>query len=161
MAEDFAADDEADAFSDAGVARIVLELDRAITRRRRAGAASHIVEERPVPQPVKPTRIELAVLTALAQIYGSAVINYPDFTPVLDNIAECGAVVLVQRALWGARPDDVRLAARLLDARIPFEILCGTWPEVFLAQARAELREFRPKPPKSPLASDGEQGCDD
>ena len=60
-------------------------------------------------------------------------------------------MVLVQRALWGERPDDVRLAARLLDARIPFEILCGTWPEVFMAQAHAELQGFRPQPPKSPI----------
>jgi len=158
VAEEFAADDEADAFSDARVARIVLALDRAITQRRRAGAMSHIVEGRPVPLSVKPTRIELAILTALAQIYGSAVVNHPDFTSVVDNIAECGAVVLVQRVLWGERPDDVRLAARLLDARIPFEILCGTWPEVFLAQAQAGLQEFRPKPP---MGLDGEQGSDD
>jgi hypothetical protein len=49
-----------------------------------------------------------------------AVLNHRDLTPVLDCIAECGAVVLVQRALWGERPDDIRLAARMLDTRIPF-----------------------------------------
>ena len=66
--------------------------------------------------------------------------------------------------LWGERSEDVRLAARLLDARMPFEILCGTWPEVFMAQAHAELQGFRPQPPKSPkspMASDGEEGDDD
>ena len=72
-------DDDAGRFSDAEVARVVLELDRAITRRRRAGAMAHIVEGRPVPLPVKPSRIELAVLTALAQTYGPAVLQHADF----------------------------------------------------------------------------------
>ena len=65
---------------------------------------------------------------------------------------------------WGEQPEDVRLAARLLDARIPFEILCGTWPEVFMAQAHAELQGFMPRPPASPESSepsDGEEGGDD
>ena len=61
-------------------------------------------------------------------------------------------MVLVQRALWGEQLGDVRLAARLLDARIPFEILCGTWPEVFMAQAHAELQGFRPQPPNRRVA---------
>ena len=47
----------------------------------------------------------------------------------------------MQRALWGEQPEDVRLAALLLDARIAFEVLCGTWPEVFMAQAHAELQQ--------------------
>ncbi|SAL66132.1 hypothetical protein [Caballeronia humi] len=114
--------------------------------------------------PVRPSRIELAVLTALAQTYGPALLDQPSFTPVLDCIAECGAVVLVQRAPWGERSEDVRLAARLLAARVPFEILYGTWPEVFMAQAHAELRGFMPRSagsPDSPERSDGEEGGDD
>jgi hypothetical protein len=162
VAHDFAAnDDRSGPFSDAEVARVTLELDQEITRHRRAGAMHHIVEGRPLPLPVKPTQIELAVLTALAQTYGPAVLNHRDFTPVLDCIAERGAVVLVQRALWGERPDDVRLAARLLDARIPFEILCGTWPAAFMAQALAELQRFRPQPPGSSEATGGGGGQDD
>jgi hypothetical protein len=162
VTHDFAAnDDESASFSDAEVARVTLELDGQITRYRRAGAMHHLVEGRPLSLPVKPTRIELAVLTALAQTYGPAVVTHRDFTPVLDCITECGAVVLVQRALWGERPDDVRLAARLLDARIPFEILCGTWSEVFMVQAQAALREFMPRPPESPMASDDEERRDD
>jgi hypothetical protein len=162
VAHDFEAnDDPSGSFSDAEVARVTLELDRKVTRQRRAGAMHHLVEGRPLLLPVKPTRIELAVFTALAQTYGPALLNHGDFTPVLDCIAASGAVVLVQRALWGERPDDVRLAARLLDARIPFEILCGTWPEVFMAQAQAALREFVPRPPESPMASDDEERRDD
>ena len=88
-------------FSDAEIARVVLALDRDITRRRRADAMAHIVNGRPVPLPVKPTRVELGVLTALAQTYGPAVLEHADFTPVLDCIAECGAVVLVQRVAVG------------------------------------------------------------
>jgi hypothetical protein len=156
--------DDAGRFSDVEVARVSLELDRAITRRRRASALGHIVEGRALSLPVKPNRIELAVITSLAQTYGSALLQGTDFKPVLDCIAECGAVVLVQRALWGERSDDVRLAARLLAARVPFEILCGTWPEVFMAQAHAELRGFMPRSPGSPDSpepSDGEAGSDD
>ncbi len=82
MTHDFAAnDDESGSFSDAEVARVTLELDRQITRYRRAGAMHHLVEGRPLSLPVKPTRIELAVLTALAHTYGPAVVTHRDFTP--------------------------------------------------------------------------------
>ena len=56
----------------------------------------------------------------------------------------------------GRNPEDVRLAARLLAARVPFEMLCGTWPEVFMAQAHAELQGFRP-PPRSLSSEAGVQ----
>ena len=153
-------DDEAfEAFPDREVARAVLELDRMITRHRRASAMGHLVEGRPVPLPVKPSHIELRVLTALAQTYGLALFG-EDFEPVLERIAECGAVLVVQRVLWGDLPEDYGLAARLLEARIPFEILCGTWPEVFMGDAHAELQGFRPRPPMPPAprreSDDGE-----
>jgi len=165
-ADDFDDDDEAlEAFPDPEVARLVLELDRIITRRRRAGALGHVVEGQPVPLPVKPSHIELRVLTALAQTYGPVMLLGQDFTPVLERLAECGAVVVVQRVLfadaWGDLPEDDGLAARLLEARIPFEILCGTWPEVFMGEAQAELQGFRPRPPMLPAprreADDGER----
>jgi hypothetical protein len=157
-ADAFDDDDEAfEAFPDREVARLVLELDRIITRRRRAHALGHLVEGRPVPLPVKPSHIELRVLSALAQTYGPGLFG-EDFGPVLERIAECGAVVVVQRVLfadgWGDLPEDDGLAARLLEARIPFEILCGTWPEVFMGEAHAELQGFRPRPPSPPMQSD-------
>jgi hypothetical protein len=149
-------------FSDREVAQVVLALDEAVALKRRATIARLAAHRDAVPiLPVRPSRIELAVLTALAQTYGPALLEQPSFIPVFDCIAECGAVVLVQRSLWGERSEDVRLAARLLAARVPFEILCGTWPEVFMAQAQAELQGFRPQPPKSPMASDSEEGGDD
>jgi hypothetical protein len=136
-----------EAFSDREVARVVLALDEAVALKRRAAISWLTAHGDAVPiLPVRPSRIELAVLTALAQTYGAALLEQPSFAPVLDCIAQCGAVVLVQQALWGERSDDVRLAARLLAARVPFEILCGTWPEVFMAQAHAELQGFRPQP---------------
>lgn len=157
-----------DEFSDREVAQVVLALDEAVALKRRAAIARLAAHRDAVPiLPVRPSRIELAVLTALAQTYGPPLLEQPSFTPVLDCIAECGAVVLVQRALWGERSEDMRLAARLLAARVPFEILCGTWPEVFMAQAQAELQAFRPHPPKSPkspkspMASDSEESDDD
>lgn len=127
-ADDFDDDEAFESFPDPEVARIVLELDRTITRRRRAGAIVHIVEGRAVPLPVKPSHIELRVMTVLAQTYGPLLFG-KEFEPALEHIAKCGAVVLVQRVLWGDLPEDHGLAAPLLDARIPFEILCGTWPD--------------------------------
>jgi hypothetical protein len=152
-----------DKYSDREVARVVLALDEAVTLRRRAAAAWLTAHGEAMPLlPVRPSRIELAVLTALAQTYGPPLLEQPSFRPVLDCIAECGAVVLVQRVLfgeaWDERHDDVRLAARLLAARVPFETLCGTWPELFMAQAHAELQGFRPQPSGS---SDEREGVDD
>ncbi|WP_235025481.1 phage integrase family protein [Caballeronia terrestris] len=119
----------------------MLDLDEEIFRRRIEATNLRLFFNQTWPQPLaKPTAVELGVLTALAQTYGQALLNHADFAPALDCIVEDGAVVLVQRVLWGERSEDVRLAARLLVARVPFEILCGTWPEVFMAQADAELR---------------------
>ncbi|SAK95864.1 hypothetical protein AWB75_06960 [Caballeronia catudaia] len=81
MAQDFAgfgADDGGEeddhhyfgATPDPEVARLVLELDRTIMRNRRAAALRQIVQGEPVPLPVKPSRVELLVLTALVLTYG-------------------------------------------------------------------------------------------
>ncbi|SAL01308.1 hypothetical protein AWB80_08096 [Caballeronia pedi] len=118
--EDFDDDDEAfESFPDPEVARIVLELDRTITLKRRAGALRQIVGGRPVPLPVKPSHIELRVLTTLAQTYGPLLFG-KDFEPVLERVTECGAEAVVQGVLfedaWANLPEDYGLAARLLDA---------------------------------------------
>ncbi|SAK79475.1 hypothetical protein AWB79_05040 [Caballeronia hypogeia] len=72
---------------DPEIARLVLELDRSIMRRRRAAALRQIVQGQPVPPPMqvpmKHNRIELLVLTALVSIYGPSLFG-ADFTPVLD-----------------------------------------------------------------------------
>ena len=132
---------------------MTLRLDALVTARRQAKAAWLATHALPVAHlPTRPGRLEFAVLTALAQVYGAALVQDSHFLPVLDAIASRGGVALVQRALWGEQSEDVRLAARfLLDARIAFEVLCGTWPAVFMAvtpmprsQASGHGRRCRP-----------------
>jgi len=150
-----------DEFSDAEVARATLRLDALVTARRQTKAAWLATHALPVAHlPTRPGRLELAVLTALAQVYGSALVQDSHFLPVLDAIASRGGVALVQRVMfgdaWGEQSEDVRLAALLLDARIAFEVLCGTWPEVFMADADAALAGFRPRPPVPPETGEGD-----
>ncbi|SAL49340.1 hypothetical protein AWB72_05157 [Caballeronia concitans] len=142
----------------AAVARVVLELDEAITLKRRAAAAWLTAHGDAVPLlPVKPTRLELAVVIALAEIYGAALINDARLGPVIDFITDVGAVKLVQRVMYGARPEhnnsadfdvtayaaeNARLAELLREARTAFEFLCATWPEAFMAQASEALAQL-------------------
>ncbi|MCE4548054.1 MULTISPECIES: hypothetical protein [unclassified Caballeronia] len=144
------------------VAHVVLKVDEVIALKRTAAAAGltahhHAVPSLPRGLPLRPTRMELAVVIALAETYGAAVYKETRFLPVLDCIADDGAVALVQRVMYGARADsdnsadfdvtartagNTRLADVLRDARVAFEFLCATWPEVFLAQAHAVLAEL-------------------
>ena len=128
---------------------VVLALDEAVALKRRAAIAPDLLHTGTQCQSCRSDRHASSSRCSRRspRPMDRPLLEQPSFTPVLDCIAECGAVVLVQRALWGERSEDVRLAARLLAARVPFEILCGTWPEVFMAQAQAELQGFRPQPP--------------
>ena len=166
MAQDFAGfdaedadDDDFGALPDPEVARIVLELDRTIMRNRRAAALRQIVQGQlvslPAPLPVKSSRVELLVLTALVLTYGPVLFG-SDFRPVLEQIAECGAVVLLQQVVFaepsgtgaeeGGASQARRAAARLQDARPMFEALCRKFPGAFLADARALLKRFTARP---------------
>ncbi len=128
-----------DEFPDEEVARIVLLIDEAaILWRSAASAAAHDIDATPS-VPVRPSAIELAVFTSLARTYGRAIIEDRSFLPVLDFAAECGAVELVQRTLWGQQFEDLWLAAQLREAHAAFELLCSSSPDVFFAQARAAL----------------------
>ena len=149
-------------FSDAEGARVTLRLDDAVTQRRRASAARLSTYCGVAPNwPIKPTRTELAVLTALAHVYGSSLAD-ERFIPVIECVADCGAVEVVKRALWGEGLDDARIYALLLDARTALDILVGTWPTVFMAEAHAQLEGFRPRPPAPPdSGEDGERKYDD
>ncbi|MFM0136379.1 hypothetical protein [Caballeronia grimmiae] len=129
----------------AAVAQVVLAVDDAITLKRRAAAAWVTAHGDAVPLlPVKPSRLELAVIMALAETYGAALSSALRFVPVIDFIADYGAVKLVQRVMYGARPitdfdvtafaaENARLAELLRAARTAFEFLCATWPEAFMA----------------------------
>ncbi|KAK45417.1 hypothetical protein BG58_17755 [Caballeronia jiangsuensis] len=138
----------------AAVAQVVLAVDEAITLKRRAAVAWLTAHGDAVPLlPVKPSRLELAVVIALAETYGAALSTAPRFVPVLDFIADYGAVKLVQRVMYGARPttdfdvtayaaENARLAELLREARTAFEFLCATWPEAFMAQASEALAQL-------------------
>ncbi|MBC8641973.1 hypothetical protein IAG25_34680 [Caballeronia sp. EK] len=167
----------------AEVARVVLKVDEAITLKRTAAAAWLTAHHHAAPSlPIKPTRMELAVIIALAETFGAALYKDARFVPVLDCIADVGAVALVQRVMYGGRienddsasgiaHENTRLADVLRDARVAFEFLCATWPEVFLAQTHAVLAGMgvRVRPPDAdptpPSASesdaDDDQGDDD
>lgn len=138
----------------AAVAQVVLAVDEAIALRRRAAAAWLTADGDAVPRlPVRLSRLELAVVIALAETYGAALSTLPRFLPVLDFIADYGAVKLVQRVMYGARPttdfdvtayaaENARLAELSREARTAFEFLCATWPEAFMAQASDALAQL-------------------
>ncbi|CAL8480878.1 hypothetical protein [Caballeronia sp. S22] len=162
----------------AAVARVVLELDETITLKRRAAAAWLTAHGDAVPLlPVKPSRLELAIIIALAETYGAALSSAPRFLPVIDCITDHGAVTLVQRVMYGARAvtdfdltayaaENARLAALLREARTSFEFLCATWPEMFMAQASDALAQLglprlRSPAPPSARGRKGEPTGDD
>ncbi|WP_250482537.1 hypothetical protein [Caballeronia sp. GACF5] len=167
-----------------GVARVVLKVDGSITLKRAAATAwltahHHAAPAMPPRLPIRPTRMELAVVIALAETYGAALYQDARFAPVLDFIADDGAVALVQRVMYGARADshnsadfdvtartaeNTRLAEVLREARVAFEFLCATSPEVFLAETHALLAglgvqvRLTDPAPMSPSSSDREDG---
>src|SRR5262249_39797838 len=80
------------------------------------------------------------------------------------------------RVMVGARPEsencadfdvtayaaeNARLAETLHEARVAFEFLCATWPEVFLAETHAALSrigvQVRPTEPEPMPPSSGER----
>ena len=77
--------DDFSAIPDPEIACIALELDRSIMRSRRASALRQIVPGQPVPLPVKPSRIELLVLTALQT--NGPLLFCDDFKLVLEQIS--------------------------------------------------------------------------
>jgi hypothetical protein len=137
------------------LARVVLQIDKSVTLKRTAAAAWLTSHAEAVPSlPIRPTRMELAILIALAETYGARLYREACFLPAIDFIADYGAVLLVQRVMYGAQPasdtstdfdvtayaaENARLADLVRDARVAFEFLCATWPEVFLAQTHAVL----------------------
>ncbi|SAK88964.1 hypothetical protein AWB75_06110 [Caballeronia catudaia] len=160
----------------AAVAQVVLAVDAAITLKRQAAAAWLTAHGDAVPLlPVKPSWLELAAVIALAATYGAALITLPRFLPVIDFIADYGAVKLVQRVMYGARPttdfdvtayaaENARLAELLREARTAFEFLCASWPEAFLAQASAALAQLglpRLRAPAPPSTNGQRSGRDE
>jgi hypothetical protein len=155
-------------------ARIVLALDTAITAFR-AGeptglraldAASRLMGDdladdaiaRATGRPRvanRPDRVELAVLTALADTYGAELLTNASLGYVVRLIARRGGVAFVQRVLWGESASDTQLAVMLTAARAAFTQITLAFPDVFLADANDVIAGFRPLPPGEPTPRKG------
>ncbi|MFM0327559.1 hypothetical protein [Caballeronia glebae] len=134
----------------AAVAQVVLAVDDAITLKRRAAPAWLTAQGDALPPlPIKPSRLELAVVIALAETFGAALVEDARFVAVLDYIADHGAVKLVQRVLYGARPSRPT-APILRSARAPRKMRvwrrCSAtpaWPSSFFARPRPSSSSAR------------------
>jgi hypothetical protein len=152
--------------------RLVLQMDAAISAFR-AGqcsgvqaldAASQIVNDalnddtmdervRRTPRdvdrrvPRRPDRVELAVLTALADTYGAEMLTNSSLGYVLRLFARHGGVVLAQRVLFGERAADQQLSVMLIAARVALTQLSSIFADEFFSDADALLAGFRPRPP--------------
>ena len=153
-------------------ARLVLQMDAAISAFR-AGqlsgvqaldAASQIVRDpsidltienmpgtytRPVERrvPRRPNRVELAVLTVLADTYGAEMLSNSSLGYVLRLFARHGGVVLAQRVLFGESASDQQLSVMLTATRAALIQVSALFAEEFFAEANALIAGFRPRPP--------------
>ncbi|WP_089163976.1 hypothetical protein [Caballeronia sordidicola] len=150
-------------------ARIVLRLDDAISAFRAGEAtgihaldsASRLIGDladdgvsqhaarangrRKVPR--RPDRVELAILTALADTFGSEMLTNASLGYALRLVARHGGIALVQRVLWGESASDVQLATMLGATRAAFTQITLAFPDAFLAEANDVIAWFRPRPP--------------
>jgi hypothetical protein len=158
-------------------ARIVLALDTAITAFR-AGeptglraldAASRLMGDladdvvsvhaarahgrRRVPR--RPDRVELAILTALADTYGAEILTNASLGYALRLVARHGGVAFVQRVLWGESASDAQLAVMLTATRAAFTQITLAFSDAFLADANDVIAGFRPRPPGGSKPKDG------
>jgi len=150
-------------------ARIVLRLDDAISAFR-AGEATGIhaldsfdrlrgnpadngvmhdtlsrSERRRMPR--RPDSVELAILTALADTYGSEMLTNASLGYALRLVARHGGVAFIQRILWGESASDVQLAVMLGATRAAFKQIAFAFSDDLLAEANDVLAGFRSRPP--------------
>jgi len=158
-------------------ARIVLRLDDAISAFRAGEAtgipaldsASRLIGDladdvtarahghRNVPR--RPDRVELAILTALADTYGSELLTNASLGYALRLVARHGGVALVQRVLWGESASDLQLATMLGATRAAFTQITLAFSDDLMADAKNALAGFRPRPPGGPnLKSNPKRG---
>jgi hypothetical protein len=146
-------------------ARLVLRLDDAISAFRAGEAtgiraldsASRLIGDladdvtaranghRKVPR--RPDRVELAILTALADTYGSEILTNASLGYALRLVVRHGGITLVQRVLWGESASDLQLATMLGATRAALTQISLAFPDAFLAEANDVLAGFRPRPP--------------
>jgi len=117
------------------------------------GSATRRGERRRIPR--RPDRVELAILTALADTYGSEIMTNSSLGYALRLVARHGGVAFVQRILWGESASDAQLAVMLGATRAAFTQLSLAFPDVFLAEANDVLAGFRPRPPGEPTPRKG------
>lgn len=154
---------------DPETARIVLRLDDAISAFRagkgtglraldfpsglRRKPADEEVMSNAGPQavrrriPRRPDRVELAILTALADTYGSEILHNASLGYALRLVARDGGVALVQRVLWGESASDLQLATMLGATRAAFTQLTLAFSRDLMADAYELLSGYRPRPP--------------
>ncbi|CAN7739042.1 hypothetical protein [Caballeronia sp. 15715] len=101
--------------------------------------------ERRVPR--RPNKVELAILTALADTYGAEMLTNSSLGYVLRVFARGGGVALVQRLLFGESASDQQLSLMLTAARTALTQISTVFPDVFFADANAVIAGFRPRPP--------------
>jgi hypothetical protein len=154
-------------------ARIVLALDAAITAFRAGAltglraldAASRLSSDlasdaiarakRHRRGAGRPDRVELAILTALADTYGAEILTNASLGYALRLVARHGGVALVQRMLWGDTASDTQLAVMLAAAQAAFTQISLAFPDAFLAEANDVLAGFRPRPPGPSSSGEG------
>lgn len=150
-------------------ARVVLRLDTAIvafragesTGLRALDSASRLLDDRTDDGisvhaaraqggrrvPHRPDRVELAILTALADTYGTELLTNASLGYALRLVARHGGVAFVQGILWGESASDAQLSVMLTAARAAFIQISLAFPDVFLAEANTVIASFMPGPP--------------
>ncbi|MGV7245516.1 hypothetical protein [Caballeronia sp. M23-90] len=110
-------------------------------------AMARLMAMRRVPR--RPDRVELAILTALADTYGSEVLTNASLGYALRLVARHGGVAIVQRVLWGESASDAQLAVMLTATRAAFTQISLAFTDAFLVDAHAVLAAYR-GPPRAP-----------
>jgi hypothetical protein len=105
--------------------------------------------------PPRPDRVELTILTALADTYGAEMLTNTSQGYALRLVARRGGVAFVQRVLWGESASDAQLSVMLAAARAAFTQISLAFPDVFLADANAVLVGFMARPPGPPTSKKG------
>ncbi|MDN7184572.1 hypothetical protein M0D69_42485 [Caballeronia sp. SEWSISQ10-4 2] len=107
----------------------------------------------------RPNRVELAVLTVLADTYGAEMLSNSSLGYVLRLFARHGGVVFAQRVLFGESAADQQLSVMLTATRVALTQVSALFTEEFFAEANALIAGFRPRPPdafKSPSSGRNE-----
>ena len=128
-------------------------LVRDLTDEEVRSEAERRAEHRRIPR--RPDRMELAILTALVDTYGSEILTNSSLGYALRLVARHGGIALVQRVLWGESASDAQLAVMLGATRTAFTQISLVFPHAFLAEANAVIAGFMPRPPVPPRSKQG------